>query len=845
MSSFDFSPEQQQAIASRGENLLVAAGAGSGKTSVLVERIIRRLSDREHPGSLQRLLVLTFTNAAAADMRAKIHGALTAMVKAEPDNRHILQELHQLPQASIGTLHSFCLNLLRRYYYRLELDGGFRIARETELVLLEDEVLENYLEQQYGQENGQAQALADAYGGGRDDRQLVELIQELYQFSRSQPHPEQWLQQACAFDGESLDDYPFAPFLRRYLQKQGEIAGVYLAQAAELARSAPELLPEGWLWALKEELAGVNCLAAGGDLVSLLSTLHALEFQPLRGGKKDHNQPFRQEFKNLRNQGREEIKELQQRFGLGKPAQLLADLRALSVLTEPLARFTCEYGQALSTEKRKRNLIDFGDMEHLAYALLQQEDIAQELQQGFDEVLIDEYQDINAVQEEILRLVQTGNNCFAVGDVKQSIYRFRLAEPSLFLDKYAAYGKLTGGRRIDLNRNYRSTGGVIDGINYIFGQLMSMPIAEMDYDQAASLKAGREEYGQPTELLLADLSGNAPRESGEAAESSNEEEEGAENEDLDALTAETRLIGGRIRQLLTEGYTLDEMAVLLRTAKNRVAVVARELNAMGIAAVADQQDSFLKAPEIVLLLSLLKIIDNPRQDIALGAVLRSPLAGFTPEQLVEIRLAAKGDFYLAFTACAAKEGELADRCRDFLTRLTAWRELARKEKISVLLRQLWQDTGIYHLAGALSDGKRRQANLDAFYAQACVYEAEDYRGLYRFIRFLEQVRDKGRELPAVYPQPQKAAVRIMSIHRSKGLEFKVVFVAGLGCRFHGAGGQQDLLWHKDLGLGPKVANREQRIKYPSLAYQAIAAKLRGETAAEELRIFYVALTRAR
>ncbi len=861
MPTYQPSPEQLLAIETHGENLLVAAGAGSGKTTVLVERLLRKLTRPEQPGSLQRMLVLTFTNAAAADMRAKIDAALTTLAREQPGNRHILLELNQLPQASISTIHSFCLNLLRRYYYRLELDGGFRIAREAEMSTLTQQVLEDYLEARYEQQDGKIQLLADAYGGSRDDSKLAELIEALYEFSRSQPNPAQWLQQACNLKGETVDDFAFSADLAAYIGRQTTFALEPLEQAALLLQEAPALLPDAWRQSFQQEYAICRALAASPQpLHQQLALLAELEFLPWRGGKKDENKPFREEFKALRKQAKELLQELKQRFASREPAILTRELNRLGQLTQLLEELVEGFGLALAQEKRRRNLIDFGDMEHFAHQLLQQEDIAQELRQNYDEVLIDEYQDINAVQEEILRLVQRGNNCFAVGDVKQSIYRFRLAEPSLFLDKYVNYGALSGGRRIDLNRNYRSVGAVIDGVNYIFSQLMTKQSAEMAYDQAASLKPGRAEYGAPPELMLLDLSGKnsgiAPEETepteeeAEEATQTDSEQGQAENqqetrEEQTAAKAEAIFLISRIRELVQEGYTYGQMAVLLRNAKNKTVVLAQALTAAGIPAMADNQENVLDAPETALLLSLLRIIDNPRQDLPLGAVLRSPLFGFTPEQLAEIRLFANGEFYQAVTACARESSDLAAKCQDFLTRLADWRYLAQRERVSVLIRKLWQDTGLYLLVGALPEGDRRQANLDALYTQACAYEAGDYGGLYRFLRYLEQYQKQGGQLPAAGRQKQTDAVQIMSIHRSKGLEFPVVFVAGLACRFHGASERRDILFHKDLGLGPKIADREKRLQYPSLAYQALAAKLDAETTAEEMRIFYVALTRAR
>ncbi|MCR4963228.1 MAG: helicase-exonuclease AddAB subunit AddA [Firmicutes bacterium] len=853
MSGYRFSAEQRQAIETQGVNLLVAAGAGSGKTSVLVERLIRLVCRTEQPGSLQRTLVLTFTNAAATDMRRKIEAALIEQVRQRPGDRHLLRELHQLPQAPISTIHSFCLHLLRRYYYRLQLDGGFRIAKENEIIALQRQTLENYLAACYEENNDLICALADDYGGDRDDAALAEIISELYAFSRSQPQPEQWLRQAAALQGDRLEDFPFAAYLNRYIAAQAEQA----AASLRLSRFTPEelrqYLPETWQDSLKAERALLRELAGPGlGLDERLQLLAAYAPAVWRGGKKDQNQAMRQEIKDARNAAKETLKKLQKQFAGPAADVQIADLNRAGRLMQGLAALTEGFGNMLAEEKRRRNCLDFGDMEHFAYALLQQEDIAAELRQTFDQVLVDEYQDINAVQEQILLLLQRGNNCFAVGDVKQSIYRFRLAEPHLFLDKYAAYGQEEGGKRIDLNRNYRSVASIIHGVNYIFRQLMSKTAAELDYDQAAALKAGREEQGQPPEFMLLALNGEEKpdtaaenRDPEQKPEQAQEQKPDQEQEELSAIEAEARFIAWRIRDLHSrEQYAYDDMAILLRSVKNKASVLAEQLQRLGIPAQTDMAENILDSPETALFLSLLQIIDNPRQDMPLAAVLRSPLFGFTPEQLLEIRREKSGDLYQALQRQSDSDGETGLRCRDFLRRLQGWRQWAGQEPISLLMRHLWQDTGLYRLAGALSDGPRRQARLDAVYAQACAYEKSNrHGGLYRFLLWIEQLRQQGGEIPVAYGQAP-SAVRIMSIHHSKGLEFPVVFVAGLGSRFHGAA-PGDVIWHKDLGLGPKICQRQNRRKYPGLAYQGVALRQKQDQVAEELRIFYVALTRAK
>ncbi len=845
MSDYRFSAEQTAAIETQGINLLVAAGAGSGKTSVLVERLIRLVCRTDHPGSLQRTLVLTFTNAAATDMRRKIETALTQQVRLRPNDRHLLRELHQLPQAPISTIHSFCLNLLRRYYYRLHLDGGFRIAKENEMSVLQRQTLENFLAACYEKNDDMICQLADDYGGNRDDAALAQIIGELYAFSRSQPHPQQWLRQAAALWGNKLDDFPFASYLNQYITSQAAQAAIHMELPLFSLEELQLRLPTNWYESLQAERELLQELADPRlSLDRRLQLLAAYTPQIWRGGKKDQWQDMRQEIKSCRNKAKDTLKKLQKQFAEPDVDIQIQDLNRAGQLMQSLVKVTEGFAQSLAEEKRRRNCLDFSDMEHFAYALLQQEDIAAELRQSFDQVLIDEYQDINAVQEQILLLLQKGDNCFAVGDVKQSIYRFRLAEPHLFLAKYTAYGQAEGGLRIDLNRNYRSVASIIHGINYIFGQLMSKTVAELDYDQAAALKAGREESGLAPEFMLLALN-DEELDDAETENDAETEQQREKEDEISALQAEARFIACRIHDLHNqEQYDYDDIAILLRSAKNKAAPLAEQLNRLGIPARTDMPENILDTPETALFLSLLQIIDNPRQDLPLAAVLRSPLFAFTPEQLLEIRQEKDGDLYQALLCQQDVPGETGRRCRDFLQRLQGWRQRSGQEPVSLLIRHLWQDTGMYRLAGALADGARRQARLDAIYAQACAYEKSDrYGGLYRFLIWMEQLRQQGGEIPVVYGQAP-SAVRIMSIHHSKGLEFPVVFVAGLGSSFHGAD-KSDVIWHKDLGLGPKICQRQNRRKYLGLAYQSVALRQKQDEVAEELRIFYVALTRAK
>ena len=958
------SAAQQDAVSRRGGNLLVAAGAGSGKTTVLVERVLSLVCG-DHATDIDRLLVLTFTNAAAAEMRARIEDGLSERLRAQVNDGQLMRQLALIQQAPITTIHSFCLDIVRRNFYRLGLDAGFRIPSEMERAILHEETLAAFMESEYEKEDARLTELADSYGGQRDDSALLLLVDDLYQFSRSQPHPEDWLKnrgqgagnreqgtkdreqgtgdrrQGTGDRGQGIDDYAWSDFLLGELKLEMVVARFGLEQARLLAEMRD--IPAAWLTCIMEEIAAVNrVLAAEGGFGGFLRALAALGFERLPAAKTGDT-AAKEEFRCYRDDAKKDLRELQKRYTRRSVSAMAEDLRALAPLMRRLTELVIGFGAALDAEKRRRNLLDFDDMEHFCLSLLEEEDngVAAELRASFDEVLIDEYQDINAVQERILNLLARGDNCFAVGDVKQSIYRFRLAEPTLFLHKYRTYGECCGGERIDLNLNYRSNVSVINAVNFLFRQLMGIDIAELDYGAAAELKAGRAEPGAAVELWLIER-GEAMEAAADITEDAAEQTEDEAAADAPAddhnLAAEARLLGRRILELHAEGYAFRDMAVLLRATKNREGVMAREFASMGIPAVAAGRADYLQAPETGLMLSLLTVIDNPLQDIPLAAVLRSPLFGFTMDELAEIRqltidngqwtidngqgiggcrgehcslvieresatdpppqrqavaaaplaeggpcgayecaynknedanLAPQGPRQphgichaaggmggtLPYTgeqplllhgveAVALGYGDLAKKCHLFLTQIEAWRKSLRHCRVSELIWQIYRETGLYQLAGALPEGGQRQENLLLLYQRAREYEAGSYRGLFRFLLFLADGRGKSAGAGAELAEGEEA-VRVMSIHRSKGLEFPVVFVANLSGAFSMMDMRRDIIWHKELGLGAKVVQRRERRKFPSLAHDAVARRLRKEALAEEMRVLYVALTRAR
>jgi len=896
--------EQREAVTSRGGNLLVAAAAGAGKTTVLVERIIRRVTDPVQPVDVDRLLVVTFTNAAAAEMRDRIGRALAQELSQRPGSKHLHRQMALLGRACISTMHSFCLDLLRQHFYRLDLDPAFRIADETEASLIQTEALEELFEQRYtGGDNLPFTALVDSYGGKRDDTVLQELVLDAFRFARSTSAPEEWLEKLPENfhlpPAATLDQLPWSDALKKALEV--ELAGALSALdlALRLARR-----PDGpgiYLSNLEVDREMVSRLyracsanAPWADLHTLFNDTGFNKLKPCK--KEDVDQRLAEQVKKLRDGTKKKIFGLRTEYFSRPPEELLADLRSVAPLVKELAGLVRDFGEAYRKAKAARGVVDFNDLEHYCLQVLEEQgsqgpvpsQAALELQDRFVEVLVDEYQDTNAVQEAILQLVsrQGGgdSNLFMVGDVKQSIYRFRLTEPRLFLEKYMGYPSEKGGpeRRLDLSRNFRSRRGVVDAVNFLFRQLMTPAVAEMAYDANAELVYGANYPTAPGELVGADetveihlIERNVPAEEpGEADGIASEEaEDGAGEgdeeveEELDAVQKEARLIAARIQELVNGApggepgltiydkesktcrpLTYRDVVVLLRATAGYANSFMEEFRQMGVPAYAELATGYFEATEVETVLSLLKVIDNPRQDVPLAGVLRSPVVGLEAADLAKIRLISRrGDFYEAVVAAAiSDQGVLSERLTDFLKKLECWRTATRQGTLADLIWDIYRETGYYDFVGGLPGGGQRQANLRSLHHRARQYEATAFRGLFLFLRFIERVRDGGRDLGAARALSEKEnVVRIMSVHKSKGLEFPVVFVAGLGKKFNVKDLNKTVLFHKDLVLGPQLVDAEARITYPTVAKLALRQRLKREALAEEIRILYVALTRAR
>lgn len=912
--------EQWRAIVTRGHDVLVAAAAGSGKTAVLVERIVRLVSDERQPVDVDRLLVSTFTKAAADEMRHRIRAALEKALAAAPSSAHLRRQLALVHRASIMTLHSFCMEVIRRNFHRTPLDPGFRIANETEAELLRQDALEALFERLYGEcgPDDPFWELLDCYGGERSDDRLFALVLRLYDFSRSHPFPGQWLREAAgAF---ALDD---AAAQRRWtgglLAEIGlELEGMSAALQEALRLCGQPGGPAAYAATIEQELALVGELRrvwAAGEWEPLREAFAAAAFgrlKPARGD--DLDEGVQERAKAQRKQAKDRLDAIRDDWMSRPLADYVAELQRLAPMMERLVALTEAFGERYTAAKAEKRLIDFSDLEHYCLAILcdgtdedgrlTASEAAAEYREFYEEVLVDEYQDTNQVQEAIVSLVsrQAPGNRFMVGDVKQSIYRFRLADPGIFLGKYNAFrvsGAASGntsadttsadtasdaasaqasGEAIDLARNFRSRRAVVDMVNLLFRQLMQQRTAELDYDSDAELVYGAGYDGETDTQGDGGGDGGAQPASADAedgltadvfvirrsAGGDDGEDAEAEQAELETAELEARFIALKIKEMLGEYgrplYISDrdgtrrrasfgDCVILLRATKQWAPVFVEQLRQYGIPAHAELTTGYFEATEIEVMLALLNVIDNPLQDIPFAAVLRSPIVGLDAAQLARIRLIAPEDDFCGAAVRYAEEGgdePLRRKLAAFLAGLEEWREEARQGSLSDLLWRLYRDTGYYDYAGGLPGGAQRQANLKALYDRARQFEATSLRGLFRFLRFIRRMQDSGGDLGAAKPfGEQEDAVRIMSIHKSKGLEFPVVFVAGMAKLFNQQDSSGDFLMHNKLGFGPRYVDTELRVSYPSLAHLAVSRKIRSETMAEEMRILYVALTRAR
>ena len=924
MSEVSWTKEQKQAIEEKGTNLLVAAAAGSGKTAVLVERIIHKIIDEKM--DIDKMLVVTFTNAAASEMRERILDAIYKKIEENPEDIHMQRQITLLNKASICTIHSFCLDVIRNYFYEINIPANFQIGSSAEMELLKQETLEELLEEKYIKKDENFLKLIDTYASYRGDENLKDLILKIDSQIQSSPFPKDWLEEKVEMFNlkdkleQDFSQTIWGKILLKELKEELTEAILKLEKIEANLRKYIEL----------EKYANV-----------ILSDINEIEKIINVINRKDENAwnqiyeatkikdfakwpidkkitiDYKNEAKDARNKIRKAVNSSLEKIMVYSSKDANETINDMYPILKSLKDIILEFEEKFKENKLKKNRIDFHDIEHYALEILIKEEdgkyvpsnIAKEIQERFEEIAIDEYQDSNLVQEYILNSVSRGNNIFMVGDIKQSIYRFRQARPELFLEKYRNYSKIEEvensnnakgeeknenikheleemtqkgqmmqketsqmrHRKIQLFKNFRSRAEVLEITNWVFEQIMSEKLGDVEYNEEEFLNLGADYPENSKELLIPEChildleayeaNEEDEKEIQEETEKNETDDEQEESQIIEKNVEEAKLVANRIEELLNSNFKIfdkktkalrklefRDIAILLRSTTNVAPVYEKELLSRGIDVYSDTSTQYLDSTEIQTIISLLKIIDNPMQDIPLVLVLRSPIGNFTDNELVEIRIVEqKSYFYEAMLkARVSVKEELRQKIDTFVNMLENWRKDQKEKPLDELIWQIYQETNYYYYVGLLNNGNLRQANLKMLFERAKQYESASFKGLYNFICFIDRLKLNSGDLSAAKVIGENDnVVRIMSIHKSKGLEFPVVFLSGTGKQFNKQDLNDSILIHQDLGFGPKFIDSVNRIEYPTLAKEALKLKLETELISEEMRVLYVALTRAK
>ena len=873
-----WTPEQESAIIAPkdssldNQTLLVAAAAGSGKTAVLVERIITRLKDMDNPLSVQELMVVTFTKAAAQEMSARIGLALAKAMESTDDEamqERLERQLNLLPSAHISTLHSFCQWVIRSYFYKLDINPTARIGNEAEMALLQQEVLADLLTKSYEEGLYNIYELADFFSDDKSDAGLTAKIMSLYNYAMSLANPDGWLRKALEPYKEAMTVNPSETLWGQYMWDQH--VAVIDRIRERLERMEQILLdpvgPHKWQNIYDNQLAALSMLSGAetwddmGEACKHTDTFIKDRFNKL-GEEVDPS--LQAEFKSLGSQNKDDLKAMQAAVFTVPEATLQEQFKAQYPIIEGLVELTIAFHKAYRDMKQEQGIMDFSDLEHLCLALLvepgteddpQPSDVAKELQDTFKEIMVDEYQDTNGVQETIINLISRVDNRFYVGDVKQAIYSFRMADSSLFMEKYNTYGDTDAvERRIDLAKNFRSHENILAATNFLFYQIMTEEAAELNYTEAESLIPGRivedtpEDWvGGDVELQLLDVS----KDTLSASESDEDEGDDPENNEreLDFIIQKIKEIHGAKKKVQNPDGTFRQIewrdfAILRRSLAGWGTRAVEAMRQAGIPAVVNERDGYFEAQEIQLLLALLSIIDNPEQDLPMAAVLHSGLVGLDANELGALRLSGEGSLWSLMPAYAEEAQD--ERLLAFIDHMERWRTLSRRHGVTDLLWDIYESQDYVNYVGAMPNGLVRRANVLALYDRAKGYEASGFRGLFRFLRFVESLRDSNQDMPlANVVSEADNVVRLMTIHKSKGLEFPVVFLSGVQKGFNMMDLRSELLIDKNAGLGLKGYFPDIRVSFPTIPWFYVKDVKEAALKAEEQRILYVALTRAR
>ncbi len=904
MSETKWTREQNLAINEKGSNILVAAAAGSGKTAVLVERIINKVINEKI--DIDKILVVTFTNAAASEMRERILDAIYKRLEEERDNSHLQRQINLLNKASISTIHAFCLDVIRNNFFEIDTSANFRVGDTTEVELIKQEVIEDLFEQKYEEENKEFLNLIETYTNYRNDDKLKEIVLDIYKFIQSTPFPEKWVKEKIEkFNYQTDTDFAktkWGKIILKELFSQIEECILKLEKISKETAKFWEL--EKFTLVLSQDIEKLKSLI-NQDISwdKLYYLINDFTWQKWPVDKKV-TIDLKNEAKEIRDSVKKQVTKIASKVMICDSKEANEDINGMYKTLLNLANLVLEFTEKFKQAKKEKNIIDFNDIEHLALEILVNKEnlnektkVAKDYMKKFEEIDIDEYQDSNLVQEYILNSISRGNNIFMVGDVKQSIYRFRQARPELFLEKYETY-KLEeknskNGEKIQLFKNFRSRKNILDITNNIFKNIMSKEIGEIEYNENEYLNYGANypEQKEKSEIYVINLKeleedelsivsktknkddlNNIKYESIEninakdnysknIAENLNpDDEEESQEERIEDVVLEARFVAKKVKELINseiEVYdkkqglrkvSYRDIAILLRSTSSAAPIYEKELNELEIPVFSDSSTTYLESVEIETMMSLLKIIDNPMQDIPLVTVLRSSIGNFTDNDLIEIRLTdRKCSFYEAMLKSRTKvDNEIKEKISKLLDNLEKWRKEAEYLSLDELIWEIYLDTGYYHFVSLMPNGNVRQANLKILFEKARDFENTNFNGLFHFINFMDRLKGSGGDLSsAKLIGENEDVVRIMSIHKSKGLEFPIVFLCNTGKKFNMKDLNENIILHQDLGIGPKYIDTENRIEYNTLAKEALKLQAQKEIISEEERVLYVGLTRAK
>ena len=859
--------EQEQAIMEKGSNILVAAAAGSGKTAVLVERIINKII-KDHI-DIDKILVVTFTNAAASEMRERILDAIYKKLDKEPNNEELQRQIFLLNKSSICTIHSFCLDVIHNNFFELDIPSNFRIADTTEIELLKQEVLEDLFEEKYNNNDSDFLKLIETYTSYSGDEPLKESCLEIYEYIQSSPFPNDWLEEKVEmFAKKENDDFAkstWGKILINKFAKQIENEIIMLENVRMKLQRESNL--DKFIKVIRKDIDMLEeiRIATKKSWNDAYNVAMKLEFDKWPVDRKIVSDT-KEQAKKIRDIMKKNIKKIIDEMFSYNSEEAYESIYEMYEILKIMKNLIIDFKNKFSKSKKERNIIDFNDIEHMALEILVKKDgkqiipteVCKKYQEKFEEIAIDEYQDSNLVQEYILNSISRNNNIFMVGDVKQSIYRFRQARPELFLEKYNKYKQKnekeeSENLKVKLFKNFRSRKTILDITNLIFENIMSKEFGDIDYNEqeylnyGANYAEGKEE--PKTQIYMLDM------------QDGDELEEESEDKFIEKEEIEAKFVAKKIREIVDSKELVwdkkqnkyrevmyKDIVVLLRSTSVLAPIYEKEIMSLNIPVFSDTSSQYLDSIEISTIMSLLKIIDNPMQDIPLVTVLRSPIFNFSDNELVEIRLCdEKSQFYVALRKSLVQVNDrLKSKIEDFLNKIEEFKQYEKEKPLNEFIWKIYIETGYYDYVTLMQNGKQRRENLKLLFEKAKQYEKASFKGLFHFINFIERMKLGSQDMGAAkIIGENEDVVRIMSIHKSKGLEFPIVFLSSTGKKFNLRDLNGKILLHQDLGIGPEYINYERKISYSTMAKEAIKLISKRESLSEEMRVLYVALTRAK